>query len=145
VEGYGMPVFYVQVALAYNPQVVRKAPRSFADLVIWITANPGQFGYNGVRGGLTGTAFVAAWLYWKTGQYQQYALGPYDNSRPSPLQVQISRCKRLQVSSPIIKRVPPNPSRTPFGLTTLATMMASPWAAYRTTHSSLLTRRTREA
>lgn len=80
VEGYVMPMFHSQVVLAYNPEMVKIPPGTFEELVAWIKANPKKFGYNGVKGGMSGVAFTTAWVYWKTGQYDQYAKGPYDKA-----------------------------------------------------------------
>ena len=78
VTGYVIPMFHSQVALAYNPAKVPNPPKSYADLVEWIKANPKRFGYNGVKGGMSGVGFTGGWLYWKTGKYDQLAKGPYD-------------------------------------------------------------------
>ena len=77
--GYVMPMFNSQVAIAYNPKYVTSVPKSFDDLVTWVKANPGKFGYNGIKGGMSGVGFVDGWVYWKTGKYNLYAItGPYD-------------------------------------------------------------------
>lgn len=79
VEGYAIPMFHSQVAIAYNPKYVPNPPRSFDELVEWVKANPGKFGYNGIKGGMSGVAFVTGWVYWKTGKYEKYAItGPFD-------------------------------------------------------------------
>jgi ABC-type uncharacterized transport system YnjBCD substrate-binding protein len=78
VEGYVMPMFQSQVVLAYNPDMVKNPPNTFEELVAWIKANPRKFGYNGVKGGMSGTGFVTGWAYWKSGKYDQYAKGNYD-------------------------------------------------------------------
>ncbi|MEM1552666.1 MAG: extracellular solute-binding protein [Candidatus Bathyarchaeia archaeon] len=81
VEGYVMPMFHSQVAIAYNPKYVPNPPRSYEELVEWVKANPGKFGYNGIKGGMSGVAFVVGWVYWKTGKYEKYAItGPYDET-----------------------------------------------------------------
>jgi len=80
VEGYVIPLFHSQVAIAYNPKQVADPPKSFEELVTWIKAHPNRFGYNGVTGGMSGEAFVTAYLYWRTGRYEQYAKGPYDKA-----------------------------------------------------------------
>ncbi len=79
-EGYVIPLFHSQTALAYNPDKVNPVPNNHDELVEWIKANPGRFGYNGVKGGMSGVAFVGGWLYWKTGQYKQLSEGPYDKA-----------------------------------------------------------------
>jgi len=78
VEGYVIPLFHSQTAIAYNPAVVDPVPESYEELVTWIQEHPDRFGYNGVKGGMSGVAFTAGWLYWKTGMYKQLAEGPYD-------------------------------------------------------------------
>jgi putative spermidine/putrescine transport system substrate-binding protein len=81
VNGYVMPMFNSQVAIAYNPKYVTNVPSTYEDLVSWVKANPGKFGYNGIKGGMSGVGFVTGWLYWKTGKYNLYAVtGPYDKA-----------------------------------------------------------------
>ncbi len=77
-DGYVIPMFHSQTALAYNPEVVDPVPNSYEELVEWINAHPDRFGYNGVKGGMSGVAFAGGWLYWKTGMYEQLSKGPYD-------------------------------------------------------------------
>jgi maltose-binding protein MalE len=69
VDGYVVPMFHNQIAIAYNPAKVAAPPKSFDDLVAWTKANPGKFGYNGIKGGVSGVGFTMGWVYWKTGQY----------------------------------------------------------------------------
>jgi len=79
VEGYVMPMFHSQTAIAYNPKYVPEPPRNFEELVEWVKAHPGKFGYNGIKGGMSGVSFVNAWVYWKTGKYKKYAItGPFE-------------------------------------------------------------------
>lgn len=81
VEGYVIPMFHSQVAIAYNPKYVPEPPRSYEELVEWVKAHPGKFGYNGIKGGMSGVAFVVGWVYWKTGKYEKYAItGPYEDT-----------------------------------------------------------------
>jgi ABC-type uncharacterized transport system YnjBCD substrate-binding protein len=98
VEGYVMPMFHSQVVLAYNPEMVKSPPNSFDELVAWIKANPKKFGYNGVKGGMSGTAFVTGWTYWKTGKYDQYAKGAYDKSAQAGWPAAIKELKSLPVT-----------------------------------------------
>ncbi|MEW5816415.1 MAG: extracellular solute-binding protein [Spirochaetota bacterium] len=80
-EGYAMPMFLSQTALAYNPDYVKAPPKSYAELVEWVKNNPGKFGYNGIKGGMSGVSFTVGWVYWKTGKYEKYAVtGPIDKS-----------------------------------------------------------------
>jgi putative spermidine/putrescine transport system substrate-binding protein len=57
---YGMPYRASQVLLAYDTTKLpkEKAPKTFADLVAWIKANPGQFIYNRPDKGGSGGNFV---------------------------------------------------------------------------------------
>ncbi len=80
VDGYVIPMFHSQTAIAYNPSKVPTPPNSYADVVEWIKKNPNRFGYNGVKGGMSGVAFTGGYLYWKTGKYEQLAKGPYDKA-----------------------------------------------------------------
>lgn len=81
VDGYVVPMFHNQIAIAYNPKSVSKPPRSFEDLVAWVSANPKKFGYNGIKGGVSGQGFTVGWVYWKTGQYQAFTQGPFDKGK----------------------------------------------------------------
>ncbi len=81
VEGYVMPMFHSQTALAYNPDYVTNPPKSYQELVDWVKKNPGKFGYNGIKGGMSGVSFTVGWVYWKTGKYEKYAVtGPFEQS-----------------------------------------------------------------
>jgi ABC-type uncharacterized transport system YnjBCD substrate-binding protein len=78
VDGYVMPMFHSQTAIAYNPLLVPEPPRSFDQLVEWVEENPGQFGYNGIKGGMSGVAFVMGWMYAFTDDAEQLMEGPFD-------------------------------------------------------------------
>jgi putative spermidine/putrescine transport system substrate-binding protein len=81
IEGYGIPMFHSQTALAYNPDQVKNPPKSYAELKEWVKQNPGKFGYNGIKGGASGVSFVMGWVYAATGKYQKYAItGPFDKA-----------------------------------------------------------------
>jgi putative spermidine/putrescine transport system substrate-binding protein len=81
VDGYVMPMFHSQTAIAYDPAVVTDPPKSYDELVAWVTEHPGMFGYNGIKGGMSGVAFTVGWIYWKTGKYNEYAVtGPFDQA-----------------------------------------------------------------
>lgn len=81
VDGYVVPMFHNQIAIAYNPKYVSKPPKSFEELVSWVSANPKKFGYNGIKGGVSGQGFTVGWVYWKTGQYQAFTQGPFDKGK----------------------------------------------------------------
>jgi ABC-type uncharacterized transport system YnjBCD substrate-binding protein len=95
VEGFVMPMFHSQVVLAYNPELVKTPPKTFEELVAWIKANPKKFGYNGIKGGMSGVAFTTGWVYWKTGRYEQYAKGPYDKAAQAGWATAIKELKAL--------------------------------------------------
>lgn len=80
VDGYVMPMFHSQTAIAYNPDLVTDPPTSYEELVAWVKENPGMFGYNGIKGGMSGVSFTVGWLYWKTGNYDKYATGPFEET-----------------------------------------------------------------
>jgi len=78
VEGYVMPMFQSQTAIAYNPDMVKAPPKSYAELADWATKNPKQFGYNGIKGGMSGVAFATGWIYAFGGDADKLVKGPYD-------------------------------------------------------------------
>lgn len=81
VEGYVMPMFHSQAVIAFNPKYVPDPPKTYEEIVKWAEENPGKFGYNGIKGGMSGVAFTAGWIYWKTGKYEKYAVtGPFDEA-----------------------------------------------------------------
>jgi ABC-type uncharacterized transport system YnjBCD substrate-binding protein len=63
VDGYVMPMFNSQTAIAYNPALVPNPPKSYAELAEWAKEHPKQFGYNGIKGGASGVSFVMGWIY----------------------------------------------------------------------------------
>jgi ABC-type uncharacterized transport system YnjBCD substrate-binding protein len=78
VDGYVMPMFHSQTALAYNPLLISAPPKSYAELVEWVKENPGQFGYNGIKNGMSGVSFVVGWIYNNSDDPEQLMKGPYD-------------------------------------------------------------------
>ena len=40
VDGYVLPMFHSQIAFAYNPDLVKSPPKSFAELNEWVKKNP---------------------------------------------------------------------------------------------------------
>jgi ABC-type uncharacterized transport system YnjBCD substrate-binding protein len=97
VEGFVMPMFHSQVVLAYNPEMVKTPPSTFDELVAWIKANPRKFGYNGVKGGMSGVAFTTGWVYWKAGLSDKYVKGPYDKAAQGKWAGAIKELKSLPV------------------------------------------------
>ncbi|MFI4887891.1 MAG: extracellular solute-binding protein [Burkholderiales bacterium] len=78
VDGYVLPMFHSQIAFAYNPDLVKAPPKSFAELTEWVKKNPKQFGYNGVKGGMSGVGFVMGWVEANTGMRDKLENGPFD-------------------------------------------------------------------
>ena len=78
VSGYVIPMFQSQTALAYNADMLKNPPDNFTDLKEWVKKNPKQFGYNGIKGGMSGVAFVAGWVYAFGGDAGKLIQGPYD-------------------------------------------------------------------
>ncbi len=83
VDGYVMPMFHSQTAIAYNPDLVKNPPTSYPELIEWVKAHPKQFGYNGIKRGMSGVSFVVGWIYAHTGQDATLMNGPYDPSLKS--------------------------------------------------------------
>lgn len=80
VDGFVMPMFQSQVAIAYNPARVNDPPRSFEAREAWVRANPRRFGYNGIRGGMSGVGFVFGWAYAFRPDQAQLINGPFDQA-----------------------------------------------------------------
>jgi putative spermidine/putrescine transport system substrate-binding protein len=78
VSGYVMPMFHSQTAIAYNPDLAKDVPNSYAELIAWVNKNPKKFGYNGIKGGMSGVAFVTGWVYAFGGDAGKLMTGPYD-------------------------------------------------------------------
>jgi len=78
VGGYVMPMFNSQTALAYNAAMVSDPPTTYDALEKWVQANPKKFGYNGIKGGMSGVAFVVGWIYAHSPDADRLMKGPYD-------------------------------------------------------------------
>src|SRR5260370_12302120 len=78
VDGYVMPMFNSQTVIAYNTTMVKDPPASYTELEKWVAANPKKFGYNGIKGGMSGGAFVVGWIYSKAPDADRLMKGPYD-------------------------------------------------------------------
>ncbi len=101
VDGYVVPMFHNQIAIAFNPAKVANPPRSFDDLAAWVTANPGKFGYNGIKGGVSGVGFTMGWVYWKTGLYKQFTQGPFDRGKDGAIREAITALRDFNRSATI--------------------------------------------
>jgi ABC-type uncharacterized transport system YnjBCD substrate-binding protein len=78
VDGYVIPMFNSQTAIAYNTAMVKEPPATYADLAKWVELNPKKFGYNGIKGGMSGVSFVVGWVYAHTPDADRLIKGPYD-------------------------------------------------------------------
>jgi ABC-type uncharacterized transport system YnjBCD substrate-binding protein len=78
VDGYVMPMFNSQTAIAYNTTIVKDPPSTYAELEKWVQQNPKKFGYNGIKGGMSGVSFVVGWIYADTPDADRLIKGPYD-------------------------------------------------------------------
>jgi ABC-type uncharacterized transport system YnjBCD substrate-binding protein len=85
VKGYVMPMFNSQTAIAYNPALVASPPTNYKDLAAWVRENPKQFGYNGIKGGMSGVAFVVGWVYAFGGDSDVLQNGPFNEGEMDKL------------------------------------------------------------
>ncbi|WAP70954.1 extracellular solute-binding protein [Jiella pelagia] len=82
VDGYVMPMFASQTAIAYNPALVENPPKSYAEIADWAKAHPQQFGYNGIKGGASGVSFVMGWIYaFGDGDAKMLMNGPFEEGQ----------------------------------------------------------------
>ena len=95
VDGYVIPMFHSQIAFAYNPDLVKAPPKSFAELAEWVKKNPKQFGYNGVKGGMSGVGFVMGWVAANSGMAEQLERGPYDPSKKAVIDKSLASLKEF--------------------------------------------------
>src|SRR6266576_4928620 len=86
VDGYVLPMFHSQIAFAYNPDLVKSPPKSFVELNEWVKKNPKQFGYNGVKGGMSGVGFVMGWVAANSGMGDKLEKGPYDPAQKATIE-----------------------------------------------------------
>lgn len=85
VKGYVMPMFNSQTAIAYNPALVPNPPASYEALAEWVKENPKQFGYNGIKGGMSGVSFVVGWTYAFGGDAKLLQDGPFKKDEMAKL------------------------------------------------------------
>jgi len=93
VDGYVLPMFHSQIAFAYNPDLVKAPPKSFAELNEWVKKNPKQFGYNGVKGGMSGVGFVMGWVAANAGLGDKLEKGPYDPAAKATIEKSLAGLK----------------------------------------------------
>ena len=95
VDGYVLPMFHSQIAFAYNPDMVKSPPKSFAELSEWVKKNPKQFGYNGVKGGMSGVGFVTAWVTANSGIGDKLEKGPYSAADKATIEKSLASLKEF--------------------------------------------------
>src|SRR3989440_10007198 len=86
VDGYVLPMFHSQIAFAYNPDLVKAPPKSFTELNEWVKKNPKQFGYNGVKGGMSGVGLVMGCVAANSGMGDKLEKGPYDPAQKATIE-----------------------------------------------------------
>ena len=89
-ENVGLP--------SYNPQRVPNPPRSFAELEQWVRQNPRRFGYNGIRGGMSGVGFVFGWAYAFGPDQRRLIEGPFDAEAVAALTPAFQRLREFNRS-----------------------------------------------
>jgi ABC-type uncharacterized transport system YnjBCD substrate-binding protein len=95
VDGFVMPMFNSQVAIAYNPARVANPPTSFEALEGWARQNPRRFGYNGIRGGMSGVGFVFGWAYAFGPDQRRLIEGPFDAEAVAALTPALQRLREF--------------------------------------------------
>ncbi|AWK88660.1 extracellular solute-binding protein [Azospirillum thermophilum] len=98
VTGYVLPMFHSQIALAYNPDLVKAPPRTYAELAQWVKANPKAFGYNGIKGGMSGVGFVTGWVGANMADAAKLEKGPYDAAMKPAIEQALSGLKEFNRS-----------------------------------------------
>ncbi|WP_434668569.1 extracellular solute-binding protein [Klebsiella sp. B345] len=78
VDGYVMPMFLSQTAIAWNSEAIKTPPASYDELVSWAQKNPQAFGYNGIKNGMSGVSFVVGWMYAYGTDAGRLSALPYD-------------------------------------------------------------------
>lgn len=78
VDGYVMPMFLSQTAIAWNSDLMKTPPGSYDELVKWAEKNPKAFGYNGIKNGMSGVSFVVGWMYAYGTDAERLSALPYD-------------------------------------------------------------------
>lgn len=101
VQGYVIPMFQSQTAIAYNPALVKNPPKTYADIEAWSKANPKQFGYNGIKGGMSGVSFVVGWVYANAPNPEQLTNGPYDPKIEAAWDPALARLKEFNKTATI--------------------------------------------
>ncbi|MBS0848680.1 extracellular solute-binding protein [Citrobacter sp. JGM124] len=80
VDGYVMPMFLSQTAIAWNSEAIKTPPSSYEELTSWVQKHPQAFGYNGIKNGMSGVSFVVGWIYAFGTDAKRLSALPYDKS-----------------------------------------------------------------
>ncbi len=83
-----------RVRLQPRPRQERR-PKSFAELNEWVKKNPKQFGYNGVKGGMSGVGFVMGWVSANSGLGDKLEKGPYDPAAKAAIEKSLAGLKEF--------------------------------------------------
>ncbi|MFT4174062.1 MAG: extracellular solute-binding protein [Rhodocyclaceae bacterium] len=79
VDGFVMPMFNSQTAIAYNAALVPTPPKTYPEIAEFAQKHPKQFGYNGIKGGASGVSFVMGWIYaFGEGDANKLMNGPFE-------------------------------------------------------------------
>ncbi len=95
VDGYVLPMFHSQIALAYNSDLVKTPPKTYSELATWAQKNPKQFGYNGVKGGMSGVGFVMGWVNANSTIGPKLETGPYDPAAKAEIAKSLTSLKEF--------------------------------------------------
>ena len=98
VDGYVMPMFNSQTAIAYNPTLVSNPPRSYAALAEWVAKHPKAFGYNGIKGGMSGVSFVTGWIYAFAHDEKTLTEGPYHKAEAAKWTAALDKLKAFNAN-----------------------------------------------
>jgi len=99
VGGYVIPMFNSQTAIAYNTAMIQTPPASYAELEKWAEANPKKFGYNGIKGGMSGVAFLVGWIYANDAADAPTLMkGPYKPDEKAKWDAALARLKKFNDS-----------------------------------------------
>ena len=98
VSGFVIPMFHSQIAMAYNPDLVKVPPKNFTELESWVKQYPKQFGYNGVKGGMSGVGFVMGYVSANSGLGKQLEEGPYDPGKKAAIDKSLAALKEFNKS-----------------------------------------------
>jgi ABC-type uncharacterized transport system YnjBCD substrate-binding protein len=78
VDGYVLPMFHSQIAFAYNPDLVKQPPKSFAELNEWVKKNPEAVRLQRRQGRHVGRRLRHRLGLANSGMADKLEKGPYD-------------------------------------------------------------------